>query len=321
MQFQVLEPEPVAGAPPPGLDLVGDQQDAVTLGQRAQKARGGRRHRKVAALALLRFEEDGGDVAADVFQKPLQIRKARRVARGGHVVDARAQRPEEAVVGVPVQTFGARQGGWRTACGRGTRPERDKLGAARRLQGQLRRRVDRFAAAVLQQQGPRRAGEHARTGRPSSAQSRPACRRGAWCRDVRDPRRLLGDGRQDLRVVVAAGVDRDAACEIDVARAPVGEDRGPCADSFTSSVSNPTTSARNPRRTNSSTCSSVSMISSPFRPHPLSQFWERERIQACVSIWARDQPPRLRRFSTYSDFTWCSSPSPSSPPRGRCWSA
>ena len=62
LDVPVLDREHLAGPPEPGLDLVGDEQDAVLAGDLAQPRQEPRRRHDVAALAEDRLDDDRRDL-------------------------------------------------------------------------------------------------------------------------------------------------------------------------------------------------------------------------------------------------------------------
>ncbi len=65
LDADVLEREHLAGARKAGLDLVGDEQDAVLVAERAKRLQEVGRRDVEAALALHRLDDDGGDARRD----------------------------------------------------------------------------------------------------------------------------------------------------------------------------------------------------------------------------------------------------------------
>ena len=58
----MLDRPPGAGAAHAGLDLIGDQKDAVLVAEVAQALQEGGRGGEVATFALDRLDDDGGDI-------------------------------------------------------------------------------------------------------------------------------------------------------------------------------------------------------------------------------------------------------------------
>ena len=99
----MLEREHLAGAGKAGLDLVGDEQNAMLVAQRPQAPHEIERGDVEAALSLHRLDDDGGD--------------ARRV---GVVFEQRLQRVEALLAADPV--IGVREGDVIDVGGNGPKP-------------------------------------------------------------------------------------------------------------------------------------------------------------------------------------------------------
>src|SRR5712691_6243234 len=104
----MLDGKELAGAPEAGLDLVGDQQDPVPLGQLAQGAQEIERRRNEAALAEYGLDDDrGNSLGGDGrFEQLVECGErqlgapAAVLIRKGRLVDLRGVRAEVLLVGV-----------------------------------------------------------------------------------------------------------------------------------------------------------------------------------------------------------------------------
>ncbi len=192
-----------AGAAEPGLDLVQDQQHIVFGAERAGARQVAWRRDDHAGLALDRLDQEGRGVGGDGGRQRVRVavgddpeaggERPEFVARG--LVGAEADHREGAAVEVAVAD--------------------DDLGLARRhalhlvgpFAGHLQRALDRLGARVHRQHAAR-AGQRAQL---LVERAELVVVEGA--RGQRQPRRLLGQRRQDARVAVALvhrGIGRQA---------------------------------------------------------------------------------------------------------------
>ena len=144
----VLDRPHLAGPPGARLDLVGDEQDAVLVADRAQALEEAVLGDDVAALALDRLDDDRrdlvgrGELVEQDLVEPAQVLDpaVRRVE------DARQQRPEARVV------LGLRGRQRDRAVGPAVEraEERDDVRPLRRVAGELDRRLDDLGAGVAE---------------------------------------------------------------------------------------------------------------------------------------------------------------------------
>ena len=198
---RLLEGEPRPGAADAGLDLVEDEQGACLVGDlagRLQVAGGGGEH---AALPLHRLEDDGAGLVGDGGAQGVDVAPR-------DVADAGEQRLERLAVGLLV---GERQrSGAAPVEGALGRDDPGAAGAAGELDG----RLDRLGPAVAEEDRAalRRAGDGEEP--LGELDLRDG---GEEVRHVDELPGLLGDRRDEGGVVVAEGVDGDAADEVEVA--------------------------------------------------------------------------------------------------------
>ena len=217
LDVEVLHREHPTGPPEAGLHLVRDEDDAVLVADPAQALDELGRRRDEAALALLRLEDDRGDVLRrDVgHEQPLERGERRRCVgpairvRVRRSVDLGRERPEALLVRMRLRRH--RQRHPRAAVERAL--ERDHALALRVQACELHGVLDRLGAGVEERAACLAADRRQRA--EALRELDVALVRHDGEVGVQEAIGLLGDRLDDARVVVPDVRDTDAADEVD----------------------------------------------------------------------------------------------------------
>ncbi len=225
----VLDREHLAGAPHPGLDFVGDEEDAMLLRDRAQALHELVGRHDVAALALNRLHDDRRDlvgrhqVQEDLLFEILEARRGAASRRGTErrailvrvrrVIDARHHRAEAAPLNRLAR--GERQGAERASM-----EAAEKCDDVLSLHGvprELDARFDRFRPRVSEERPHASVNRHGRRDLLRQAHLELVVKVGP--RHVQELLRLIGNRLHDVRVRMSGRGHGDArgAVQKDVA--------------------------------------------------------------------------------------------------------
>ena len=223
LHVPVIDGEPLAGAAPAGHHFVGDQQHAVAIADFAQAREVLGRRNEDAVGADDRLDDDGGHIAL-VADHVLDVVGAGDVAGGigvldGAVVAVGLRRKDDAgafaarLHGPAARIAGGRDG----ARGRAVigAVARDDLGLAGVHAGDFEGRFVGLGAAGGEEEFVQSLGQHFEQLRAEAG----AGRGGVAGRDIGKLARLLGDGLDDARILVAEVDAHQLRAEIEIALA------------------------------------------------------------------------------------------------------